>query len=131
VADTISGDQYSGIGGHEDFVSGAALALNHRSLICLPSTVTVKGELRSKILPYFPAGTVITTPRHHTDVVITEYGAAELRNKTVHQRGEALAAIAHPDFRQELREAALRASRGRSPFQADFRTEMRAAAFRP
>jgi acyl-CoA hydrolase len=131
VADTISGDQYSGIGGHEDFVSGAALSLETRSLLCLPSTVTVRGEQRSRILPYFPAGTVITTPRHQTDVVITEYGSAELRNKTVRQRGEALAAIAHPDFRDELREAALRASRGRSPYQPDFRTELRQAVFQP
>jgi acyl-CoA hydrolase len=125
VADTIGGDQYSGVGGHEDFVSGPALSLTHRSLICLPSTVTVRGELQSRILPYFPAGTVVTTPRHQVDVVITEYGAAELRGSTVHQRGEALAAIAHPDFRDELREAALRASRGRSPFQVDFREELR------
>ena len=47
--------------------------------------------------------------------MITEYGAAELQGKTVHQRGEALAAIAHPDFREELLEAAARASGGRAP----------------
>ena len=58
---------------------------------------------------------MITTPRHQVDVVITEYGAAELQGKTVHQRGEALAAIAHPDFREELLEAAARASGGRAP----------------
>ena len=45
---------------------------------------------------------MITTPRHQVDVIVTEYGAAELEGKTVHQRGEALAAIAHPDFRDEL-----------------------------
>ena len=60
-------------------------------------------------------GEVITTPRHQVDVIVTEYGAAELQGKTVHQRGEALAAIAHPDFRDELLEAAARASKGRSP----------------
>jgi acyl-CoA hydrolase len=48
------------------------------------------------------------------DVIITEYGAAELQGKTVHQRGQALAAIAHPDFRDGLLEAAERASGGRS-----------------
>ena len=52
---------------------------------------------------------MITTPRHQVDVIVTEYGAAELQGKTVHQRGEALAAIAHPDFRDELLEAAERA----------------------
>jgi acyl-CoA hydrolase len=67
------------------------------------------------VLPWFEAGTVITTPRHQVDIVVTEYGAAELEGKTVHQRGEALAAVAHPDFRDELLAAARRASKGRSP----------------
>jgi acyl-CoA hydrolase len=115
VADTIDGAQYSGIGGHEDFVSGPALQLEDRSLLCLASTVTIGGELRSRIVPWFEAGTVITTPRHQVDTIVTEYGAAELQGKTVHQRGQALAAIAHPRFRDELLEAAQRASGGRSP----------------
>ena len=58
---------------------------------------------------------MITTPRHQVDVVVTEYGPAELMGKTVRQRGEALAAIAHPEFRDELLAAAERASGGRSP----------------
>jgi acyl-CoA hydrolase len=116
IADTIGGAQYSGIGGHEDFVAGPALDLEDRSLLCLPSTVSIAGELRSRIVPWFEAGAVITTPRHQVDVIVTEHGAAELSGKTVHQRGEALAAIAHPAFRDELLEAAARASHGRSPF---------------
>jgi len=116
IADTISGVQYSGIGGHEDFVAGPALDLDDRSVLCLPSTITVGDELRSRIVPWFDAGAVITTPRHQVDVIVTEFGAAELQGKTVHQRGEALAAIAHPAFREGLREAAERASHGRSPF---------------
>jgi acyl-CoA hydrolase len=115
VADTIAGAQYSGIGGHEDFVSGPALSIEARSLLCLPSTVTLGDELKSRIVPWFEAGTVITTPRHQVDVIVTEYGAAELLGRTVHQRGEALAAIAHPAFREGLRAAADRASGGRSP----------------
>jgi acyl-CoA hydrolase len=114
VADTIHGSQYSGIGGHEDFISGPALSLEDRALICLPSTVTIDGELRSRIVPFFGAGEVITTPRHQVDVIVTEHGAAELQGLTVHQRGLALAEIAHPDYRDGLREAALRASHGRS-----------------
>jgi acyl-CoA hydrolase len=114
VADTISGVQYSGIGGHEDFVAGAALELEDRSLMCLPSTFRKGDEVFSRIVPWFEAGTIITTPRHHVDVVITEYGAAEMQGLTVHQRGEALAAIAHPDFRDSLQEAADRATGGRS-----------------
>src|SRR5699024_1061696 len=85
VADTIGGEQYSGIGGHEDFVSASALSLDARSIICLPSTVTVHGEVRSRIVPWHPAGTFITTPRHQVDVVVTEYGVADLQGRTVHQ----------------------------------------------
>ena len=115
IADTIGATQYSGIGGHEDFVSGPALQLEDRSLLCLPSTFQKGDELKSRIVPWFDPGAVITTPRHQVDVIVTEYGAAELQGKTVHQRGEALAAIAHPAFREGLREAADRASGGRSP----------------
>ncbi len=115
VADTVGGRQYSGIGGHEDFVTGPALDLEDRSLICLPSTAVVAGERRSRIVPWFEAGTVITTPRHQVDVVVTEYGAAELQGKTIHGRGLELARIAHPDYRDGLIEAAERASGGNSP----------------
>jgi acyl-CoA hydrolase len=115
VADTIDGAQYSGIGGHEDFISGPALSLEDRALLCLPSTVTVGGEVRSRIVPWFDAGAVVTTPRHQVDVIVTEHGSAELQGLTVHQRGDALAKIAHPDFRDDLLAAAERASKGRSP----------------
>jgi acyl-CoA hydrolase len=115
VADTVDGTQYSGIGGHEDFVAGPALSLESRSLLCMPSTHAKDGLISSRIVPWFGPGEVITTPRHQVDVIVTEYGAAELQGKTVHQRGEALAAIAHPDFREELLDAAARASGGRAP----------------
>ncbi|KQY07343.1 4-hydroxybutyrate CoA-transferase [Mycobacterium sp. Root135] len=102
VADTLDGKQFSGIGGAEDFVAGAGLELADRSLICLPSTFTKDGELRSRIVPSFGPGAVITTPRHQVDVIVTEYGVAELEGRTVRERAEALAAIAHPRFRAEL-----------------------------
>ncbi|BDY27725.1 acetyl-CoA hydrolase/transferase family protein [Mycolicibacterium mageritense] len=110
VADTIDGGQFSGIGGAEDFVAGAGLELSDRSLICLPSTFEKDGERRSRIVPWFGPGAVITTPRHQVDVIVTEYGAAELEGKSIRERGEALAAIAHPEFRDELLAAAKRAS---------------------
>jgi acyl-CoA hydrolase len=115
VADTISGGQFSGIGGAEDFVAGAGLELSDRSVICLPSTFEKDDKLQSRIVPWFGPGAVITTPRHQVDVIVTEYGVAELEGRTVHERGEALAAIAHPQFRDELLGAAERASKGRSP----------------
>ena len=112
VADAINGKQFSGIGGAEDFVAGAGLELSDRSLICLPSTFSGDGQLQSRIVPSFDAGTLITTPRHHVDAIVTEYGIAELEGRTVLQRGEALAAVAHPQFRDELLAAAKRASKG-------------------
>jgi acyl-CoA hydrolase len=82
---TITGDQFSGIGGAEDFVAGAGLELSDRSLICLPSTFE-KGARLSRIVPWFGPGAVITTPRHQVDVIVTEYGAAELEGRTVRAR---------------------------------------------
>ena len=102
VADTLGGAQFSGIGGHEDFVASSGLELEDRSLICLRSTTTVNGELVSRIDGQFPAGTIVTTPRHQLDVVVTEYGVAELRGATVRERARALAAISHPAFRDRL-----------------------------
>lgn len=102
VADTMGGAQYSGIGGHEDFVASSGLQLEDRSLICFASVAMVDGEMVSRIAGQFPAGTIVTTPRHQIDVVITEYGVAEVRGRTVRERARALAAVAHPDFRDDL-----------------------------
>jgi acyl-CoA hydrolase len=103
VADTIDNKQFSGIGGHEDFIAGTGLQSDDRSLICMPSTSMVKGEMITRIVAAHPAGAMITTPRHQVDTVITEYGAAELQGLTERERAEALAEIAHPDFRPLLR----------------------------
>ena len=102
VADTLGGAQFSGIGGHEDFVAASGLELEDRSLICLRSSTVIDGTRVSRIAGQFPAGTIVTTPRHQLDVVITEYGVAELRGRTVRERARALASIAHPDFRDRL-----------------------------
>ena len=75
VADNIDGRQISGVGGHEDFVAGAELRIDDHSLICLRSTAVVNGVTRSRIVGLLPEGSVVSTPRHHTGVVITEYGA--------------------------------------------------------
>ncbi len=113
VADTIKGAQYSGIGGHEDFTAASGFQLEDRALLCMASTMTVGGQVRSRILPALPEGWVVTTPRHQLDVVITEYGAAELRGSTVKERAVALAEVAHPDFRDHLREHAQMVGRPR------------------
>ncbi|MBI4936121.1 MAG: 4-hydroxybutyrate CoA-transferase [Actinobacteria bacterium] len=102
IADTIGGMQFSGVGGHEDFVSGPGLSSDGRSLICLPSSSIVGDQLVTRILPMLPAGSVISTPRHQVDVIITEYGVAELAGRTIRERAMALAQVGHPDVRDEL-----------------------------
>ncbi len=106
VADSIDGKQISGVGGHEDFVAGAELHLDAHSLICLRSTAQRDDEVVSRIVGLLPEGSVVSTPRHHTGVVVTEYGAAELTGLTVRERAHLLVDIAHPDFRPGLRKVA-------------------------
>lgn len=102
IADSLGGRQFSGIGGHEDFVAGPGLTTSGRSLICLPSTSTVDGRMISRILGRLPEGSVVTTPRHQVDVIITEYGAADIAGLSIAERARALASISHPQFRDEL-----------------------------
>lgn len=112
MADSIEGSQFSGIGGHEDFVGSPGLSEGGRSLLCLPATTTVNGTLVSRVVPSLATGSIVTTPRHQVDVVITEFGVAELQGCTVRERASALAEIAHPDFRDSLRERAREWPRG-------------------
>ncbi|MFN8644148.1 MAG: acetyl-CoA hydrolase/transferase C-terminal domain-containing protein [Candidatus Binatia bacterium] len=105
MADTIGPRQYSGVGGHELFVIGAHDGDDGRSIICLHATATVNGTTVSSIMPHLPLGTPTTTPRHHVQYVVTEFGIANLGMLTAAERRAALIAIAHPDFRAELRAA--------------------------
>jgi acyl-CoA hydrolase len=105
VADRVGGHQHSGIGGHLDFVSGAAFSDGGRSLICLPSTVDIDGQRASRISALLQPGACITTPRQEADVVVTEFGAAELALRSEEERADALIGIAHPEFRDGLRKA--------------------------
>lgn len=101
--ETIGPRIYSGTGGALAFAIGAMHARNGRSVTVLPSTSVVEGEVRSRIVPMFPQGTAVTVPRGYADIVVTEYGVARLRQKTLRQRIDELIAIAHPDFRAEMR----------------------------
>jgi len=111
TADTIGSRQYSGVGGHMDFVEGTSLSLEHTSLICLQSTAVVNGELKSRVVVNMAPDAVATSPRHLVGVVVTEYGAADLRGFSVKERAVALTAIAHPQFRDELTHATARLGR--------------------
>jgi 4-hydroxybutyrate CoA-transferase len=103
-AESIGTRQLSGAGGQIPFVIGAWLSKGGRSITVLPSTAQ-DGKI-SRIVPTLPVGTVVTIQRNCADNIVTEYGIANLKNKTLRQRAESLIAIAHPDFRSELKEAA-------------------------
>lgn len=105
MADTVGPRQYSGVGGHELFVVGAGAASGGKSILCLHASAVVNGTRVSSIVPALPLGTPVTTPRHHIQYVVTEYGVAHLTLLSARERAEALIAIAHPDFRAELRAA--------------------------
>jgi len=106
AADHVAGRQYSGVGGHESFVAGAREAPGGRSIVCLRSTAVVGGRRVSTIMSQLGAGDAVTTPRHHTQWVITEHGAVDLSVLGDRSRASALIGLAHPDFRDGLRAAA-------------------------
>ena len=105
-SETLQGKQYSGTGGAFDFAYGAFHAEGGRGVIALQSTA--KGGTISRIVPQLTAGSVVSIPRNIVDMVVTEYGIAKLRGKSVRQRVQELIAVAHPDFRAELRKEAER-----------------------
>lgn len=108
ASDTIGYKQFSGVGGQVDFIRGAAMCTggNGRAIIAMPSVAKKKdGSMVSKITPSLGEGQVVTTSRHDTDYVVTEYGIAKLKGKTVKDRARALISIAHPEFRDELKES--------------------------
>ena len=101
-AEMIGRRQFSGVGGQVDFVRGTSRAKGGRAIIAMPST-TGKTKKISKIVAMLDAGAAVTTSRNDVDYIVTEYGIAALKGKTLRQRAEALIAIAHPDFREELK----------------------------
>ena len=103
-SESIGPKQFSGAGGAFDFAFGATHSKGGKSIIATASTA--KNGTISKISAVLPLGSVVTIPRNVTDYVVTEYGIARLTGKTVRQRVDALIAIAHPDFRAELRKDA-------------------------
>jgi len=102
-SESIGFHQFSCTGGQLDFVRGASLAEDGKSFLCMNSTARKKdGTVVSKITASLPPGTVVTTPRTDVHYVVTEYGVADLRERSIAERVKALVNIAHPDFRDEL-----------------------------
>ena len=99
-AETVGNLQVSGVGGQSDFVCGAALSKGGKSIIVISSAST--NEKKSRIVPFLDRGASVTSLRHDIDHVVTEYGIASLRSKTLHERAKALINISHPKFRDWL-----------------------------
>ena len=97
----------SGTGGQLDFAMGAYLSKGGKSFICMSSTMTDKqGNLKSRILPTLTPGSIATDPRSCVHYVVTEYGMVNMKGLSTWERAEAIIGIAHPQFREELIEAA-------------------------
>src|SRR5262249_25046332 len=92
----------SGTGGQLQFVRGAYASQNGKAFICLASTYERRGVRKSRIVLNLTPGNIVTTPRSDMMFVVTEYGMANLKGKSVADRAKALIAIAHPDYRDSL-----------------------------
>ena len=101
---------HSGTGGQSDFVRAANASRGGKAFIVVPSTA--KNDTISRIVPCLSSGTHVSTSKNDIDYVVSEYGVAQLRGKAAKQRASELIAIAHPDFRAELREQAKRMNLG-------------------
>lgn len=98
--------QISGTGGQLDFLTGAAASRGGKAFICMSSTYLDKqGEKHSRVLPQF-GGDIITSPRSQVYYLATEYGVANMVGRSTWERAEQLIALAHPDFREMLIQAA-------------------------
>lgn len=97
----------SGTGGQLDFSTGAYDAPGGKGFICMTSSYRDRaGNLKSRILPKFTEGDIITTPRTQAFYIVTEYGIVNLAGRSTWERAELLISLAHPDFRDELIAAA-------------------------
>ncbi|MBV2129429.1 bifunctional acetyl-CoA hydrolase/transferase family protein/GNAT family N-acetyltransferase [Arsukibacterium indicum] len=100
VSDSIGHQFYSGIGGQVDFSRGASMSNGGKPVIALPSTA--KNGSISRIVPHIRQGAGVVTSRGHVHYVVTEFGVASLRGKSVRERALELIRVAHPKFRSQL-----------------------------
>jgi acyl-CoA hydrolase len=107
ASESIGTEQYSGTGGQSDTAIGAAEGLDGKGKSIIACRSTARGGTISTIVPVLPEGTGVTLHRSNTDYVVTEHGSARLTGLTVRERTQALIAIAHPDFRNSLRQKAI------------------------
>ena len=106
AADSMGFTQQSAVGGQIDFVKGAQWSEGGKSIIALASSFERDGQRQSKICLNFPAGTAVTTPRSEVQYVATEYGCVNLKKLNMSDRVRSMISLAHPDFRDQLRDEA-------------------------
>jgi itaconate CoA-transferase len=99
-AESMGTDQYSGTGGQLDFIRGAYDSPGGKAIIAFCSTA--RGGEVSRIVPTLSPGAVVTTPRTDVHYIVTEYGVAQLKGKSMRERARLLIGLAHPRFRDEL-----------------------------
>lgn len=104
ASETVAGRYFSSSGGQYDFSRGAMYSEGGQGFIVLQAT-TRDGSM-SKIKPTLTPGSVVTTSKNTVDKIVTEFGVAEMRGRTLRQRAESLIAIADPRFRDELTQQA-------------------------
>ena len=100
VSDSLGYNFYSGIGGQVDFIRGASMSRGGKPIIALASTA--RNGTVSKIVPYITEGGGVVTSRGDVHYVVTEWGIASLRGKSIRERALELIQVAHPDFRDAL-----------------------------
>lgn len=100
ASETVAGRYWSSSGGQADFARGAMYSPHGRGFVVLRSTAA--GGTVSRIRSTLTTGSMVTTIKNTVDQVVTEYGVAELRGRSISERARALIAIAHPQFRDEL-----------------------------
>jgi acyl-CoA hydrolase len=108
ASESIGTSQYSGTGGQMDTAVGAVEGFDGlgKSIIACRSTAK-KGSI-STIVPVLPPGTAVTLHRSYADHIVTEHGIAYLRGRTIKERTLELIKVAHPDFREQLKEEAIK-----------------------
>ncbi|NOY49720.1 MAG: acetyl-CoA hydrolase/transferase family protein [Chlorobi bacterium] len=102
ASESIGTQQYSGTGGQSDTAVGAVEGTDGKGKAIIACRATAKGGTISTIVTTLPVGTAVTLHRSNVDYVVTEFGIASLRGRTIHERALGLIKIAHPDFREEL-----------------------------
>jgi acyl-CoA hydrolase len=100
ASETVAGRYWSSSGGQADFARGAMYSEHGAAFIVLPSTAL--GGTASRIRSTLTPGSVVTTLKNTVDHIVTEFGVAEMRGRSISERASALIAVAHPSFRDSL-----------------------------